>query len=98
MTKSKVVWNSANPKLDFHKQFTVKKVTQELLGFLGSHAMVVEIWGTQGQLVFSIKERNMHQSVYYVQSWDVGVDLKTLDQTHDPWFTRQYFILWAMGV
>ncbi|XP_070571376.1 kinesin-like protein KIF28P isoform X2 [Ptychodera flava] len=45
--KTKTVWNTINPKLGFKKQFTINPVTVEFLNYLQTHALVIELWGTQ---------------------------------------------------
>ena len=46
--KSKVIWESMNPHFDFRQQISIPQVGQDLLKYLQSHALVMELWGTQG--------------------------------------------------
>ncbi|XP_016133665.1 kinesin-like protein KIF28P [Sinocyclocheilus grahami] len=41
------VWHNVNPLLDHRVQFTALRTSQELLNFLQSNALVLELWGLQ---------------------------------------------------
>ncbi|KTF81441.1 hypothetical protein cypCar_00024722, partial [Cyprinus carpio] len=43
------VWHNVNPLLDHRIQFTALRTSQELLNFLQSNALVLELWGLQGK-------------------------------------------------
>lgn len=46
--RTKTAWSTLNPKFNFLKQLTVKPVTAEFLNYLQTHALVIQLWGTQG--------------------------------------------------
>ena len=46
--KSKVIWKSMNPHFDFKQQISIPQVGLDLLRYLQTHALVIELWGTQG--------------------------------------------------
>ncbi|KAL0169808.1 hypothetical protein M9458_034404, partial [Cirrhinus mrigala] len=41
------VWHNVNPLLDHRVQFTALRTSQELLNYLQSNALVLELWGLQ---------------------------------------------------
>lgn len=45
---SPAVWHNVNPLLDHRVQFTSLRTSQELLNYLQSNALVLELWGLQG--------------------------------------------------
>ncbi|KAK2159394.1 hypothetical protein LSH36_154g12000 [Paralvinella palmiformis] len=54
--KSKVIWESMNPHFDFKQHISIPQVGQDLLKYLQSHALVVELLGTQ------VPEKEKHLS------------------------------------
>ncbi|XP_059504836.1 kinesin-like protein KIF28 [Stegostoma tigrinum] len=44
---TKPTWNTVNARIVQVTQFTVKSVSQELLNYLQSHALVLDLWGLQ---------------------------------------------------
>uniref|UniRef100_A0A3B4CGN5 Kinesin-like protein 6 n=1 Tax=Pygocentrus nattereri TaxID=42514 RepID=A0A3B4CGN5_PYGNA len=42
------VWHNVNPVLEYRVQFTALKTSPELLNYLQSSALVLELWGLQG--------------------------------------------------
>ncbi|XP_026085621.1 kinesin-like protein KIF28P isoform X2 [Carassius auratus] len=58
------VWHNVNPLLDHRIQFTALRTSQELLNFLQSNALVLELWGLQegcSELVSSMDGVKMTQ-------------------------------------
>ena len=48
MRSTKTVLHEENPNFDYTKQFTIKSVSHNFLNYLEHNALVVEIWGKQG--------------------------------------------------
>uniref|UniRef100_A0A8C2F6K6 Si:rp71-84d9.1 n=1 Tax=Cyprinus carpio TaxID=7962 RepID=A0A8C2F6K6_CYPCA len=61
------VWHNVNPLLDHRIQFTALRTSQELLNFLQSNALVLELWGLQGKQTggsdLSSSLRALHQDL-----------------------------------
>uniref|UniRef100_A0A673IZ46 Kinesin motor domain-containing protein n=1 Tax=Sinocyclocheilus rhinocerous TaxID=307959 RepID=A0A673IZ46_9TELE len=59
------VWHNVNPLLDHRVQFTALRTSQELLNFLQSNALVLELWGLQetGGSDLSSSLRALHQDL-----------------------------------
>nr|XP_002732533.1 PREDICTED: kinesin-like protein KIF28P-like [Saccoglossus kowalevskii] len=53
--ETKTVWTTRNPDYAFRKQFTIQPVDMEFLTYLQTHALVVQLWGTQGGTVSNRK-------------------------------------------
>ena len=43
------LWHNVNPVLEYRVQFTALKTSPELLNYLQSSALVLELWGLQGE-------------------------------------------------
>jgi len=48
MRTTKTVLHEDNPNFDYTKQFTIKSVSHNFLNYLEHNALVVEVWGKQG--------------------------------------------------
>ncbi|XP_078089244.1 kinesin-like protein KIF28 [Mustelus asterias] len=64
------VWNHANLLLDYTMCFTIQRVTTDFLNYLKTHAVVLELWGLQGNgdPVKSTDDRSGQKSPF--PSWD----------------------------
>ncbi|EDQ88498.1 uncharacterized protein MONBRDRAFT_9006, partial [Monosiga brevicollis MX1] len=47
--ETRIVHNKQPAVFKYHKQFTLPKATQNLLNYLQTNALVIELWGAQGQ-------------------------------------------------
>ena len=47
---TKSVYHTRNPNFAYAKQFTVKDVSHSFLEYLKSNALVIELWGKQGDI------------------------------------------------
>ncbi|XP_013392801.1 kinesin-like protein KIF28P [Lingula anatina] len=44
---TKTMWGNSNAKFHFKKHFSIEKVTPEFHDYLQTHAIIIELWGTQ---------------------------------------------------
>ncbi|XP_060068434.1 kinesin-like protein KIF28P [Ylistrum balloti] len=42
------LWSKSSAEVDYRKDFVYRKFTQDFLNYLGTHSLVLELWGKQG--------------------------------------------------
>ena len=50
LAKTNAVWHKSYVEFSYKQQYKYKPVTHELLNYLQTHSLVLELWGKQGKL------------------------------------------------
>ena len=68
LAKTNAVWHKSYVEFSYKQQYKYKPVTHELLDYLQTHSLVLELWGKQGKLCLCVIVSSLTFSSFFLDS------------------------------